>query len=112
MTLNGSENGQGYCLPRAGKITGLTLAYKMDTGSLSGATAIGMILINGASTAKIETVGQQFSAGYNDTHVVYMPASYSFSAGDAVNVKIRVRNAGSAGPYTIEDIAALVEILL
>jgi len=103
-TVNGSENTQGYRMIRAGKVTGISLQFRgINAGTDAQLKAT--VQLNAANQAMTEGVVVAVSNNLGDDNT---SNSFTFSAGDRINVELELEEVTGGNP-SVEDIAVVVE---
>ena len=103
-TVDGSANGQGYRMIRAGTVTGVSIQCDVTDATSSGYLRA-YVQLNGANQSMYASAS---ISGTGDTGGSSTSNSFSFSVGDRINVEIDFDSVGETA--AIENIAVLVEI--
>jgi len=107
FTVNGADNTMGYKMIRSGKVTGLSFQCRVTSATTTG---------NFKATVQKNGTNQSMTTSINPTSVSNDQGSYttsnsfSFSAGDKINVELELAEIDNVS-CTVEDIAIVVEIL-
>ena len=104
-TVDGATNNNGYRMLRAGTITGISIQYRC-TKSAYGGYLYATVQKNKVNSSML--VSGSVTATGNDLGNSTTSNSFTFSAGDRINVELFLSCYGSAA--TVEDIAIMVEV--
>ena len=104
-TVDGATNENGYRMIRAGTITGISIQYRC-TESAYGGYLYATVQKNKVNSSMV-VIGSVTATG-NDLGNSTTSNSFTFSAGDRINVELFLSCYGSAA--TVEDIAIMVEV--
>ena len=104
-TVDGATNNNGYRMLRAGTITGISIQYRC-TESAYGGCLYATVQKNKVNSSML--VSGSVTATGNDLGNSTTSNSFTFSAGDRINVELFLSCYGSAA--TVEDIAIMVEV--
>jgi hypothetical protein len=94
----------GWVAPRAGSLTGLSAAL---SGAAAGSNAIVGVYKNGTIMNAAAIVTLASATSDTKAHGTFTPGTYTFAAGDVIDVRIRT---GSGWSATSVDLGVAVEI--
>ena len=103
-TVDGATNNNGYRMLRAGTITGISIQYRC-TESAYGGCLYATVQKNKVNSSML--VSGSVTATGNDLGNSTTSNSFTFSAGDRINVELLL---GCSDSATVEDIAIMVEV--
>jgi len=103
-TVDGATNENGYRMIRAGTITGISIQYRC-TESAYGGYLYATVQKNKVNSSMV-VIGPVSVTG-NDLGNSTTSNSFTFSAGDRINVELLL---GCSDSATVEDIAIMVEV--
>ena len=103
-TVNGVDNGQGYRLPTACTLVGVTAQFEVTSTPGAGRTATFAVFKNDVDTSQSLAVGSLSAAGEYGGSATGL--SYSLAADDTVTVKAKVDNVDCA----VTKIAILLHV--
>ena len=104
FTLNGASNDQGYRTIRNGKVTGVSLQYEVAT------TGTGTFAATVQRNAVNESMSVFNTVTSGDKGISSTANSFSFVAGDTINVELELEETASSGTIEGDDVSILVEI--
>ena len=105
-TVDGATNNNGYRMLRAGTITGISIQYRCTKSAPNYGYLYATVQKNKVNSSML--VSGSVTATGNDLGNSTTSNSFTFSAGDRINVELFLSCYGSAA--TVEDIAIMVEV--
>ena len=105
-TVDGATNNNGYRMLRAGTITGISIQYRCTESASVIGYLYATVQKNKVNSSML--VSGSVTATGNDLGNSTTSNSFTFSAGDRINVELFLSCYGSAA--TVEDIAIMVEV--
>ena len=105
-TVDGSANGQGYRMIRAGKVTGVSLQFDCTDATVSGdlKATLQLNASNQTMLVQVNTTSTGDLGGYSTAN------SFTFSAGDTINVELDLSE-DAVDQCIVNNVAIVVEIM-
>ncbi len=104
---NGTANGEGYRMIRAGEITGVSTHYDIINAGGSGSTCKVQVTKNAIDVTNAN-VTHTFVAGGDGTHTTFAAGTHTFSAGDRIGADLILSAVSST--VSLDDCTIVVEI--
>lgn len=104
----GVANGMGYCMPRAGKITGVSVQFDVNNTSSDAQLDVNVYINNVITSPLVSCTTTSFGT-VTDVSAYSTAAEDTFSAGDAIYCRVEFQE-NAADTCAIDDIAILIEI--